>query len=78
MRGSAVESAAQTTLEEALRGTLLEGAVDGGAGHMDDDGLLEVVLLWALASARQTTSLRSSVIRPLGSDTSWIQKGAPK
>jgi hypothetical protein len=69
------DEGAVTTMADVLRGTVLEGAATTSTTL--DEGQLEVVLLWAVASVRQS-SMRSSVVRPLGSDTSWIAKDAKK
>jgi hypothetical protein len=67
------ESPDATTLQQALAGSALEGAVTGP--DAEDDCQLELIILWACTSVLQKTKARGSVIRPLGSDTSWIAKG---
>jgi hypothetical protein len=63
---------AQTGLAELLQGTALDGAITGPT--VSDAGQLEMMLLWAVTSAIQKSKARGSVIRSLGSDTSWIAK----
>lgn len=76
VRRSHADAGGLPSLPDVLKGTSLEGAVEGP--EPADDTQTELLLLWGVSVSSAKSKLRSSVIKAAGSDTSWLKKAQEK